>query len=211
MPATRSHTAYYVDTPQGIFTAAGTWFRTSEALLEAYAAPLLAHRPLTYWLEQADRWLQLPLLVFLWTLPPLLGNLKIPIALGMSLGLYVITGALLPLVILPKMAGLLHFLAKPWLVGLYYVASLSLLAWQGMTAAVWVGLAGFVLGRWQLLDRLLRPLWDRGLQGVYRLPLPDRVLRSVLVRAALSERVPLPELRAMERNILNHLHAQFRK
>lgn len=80
-----------------------------------------------------------------------------------------------------------------------------------MQEAVWTGLAGFVLGRWQLLERLLRPLWDRGLQALYRLPLPDRVLRAVLVRAALTERVPLPELQAMEREMLHHLRAQFRK
>lgn len=207
----RAPTAYYVDTPRGIFTAAGTWFRTTEALLEAYAAPLLARKPLVHWLEQADRWLQLPLLVFLWTLPVLVGYLGPLTALSISLGLYVLTGALLPLVILPQMASLLHLLAKPWLIGLYYVVILSLLAWQGMQEAVWTGLAGFVLGRWQLLERLLRPLWDRGLQALYRLPLPDRVLRAVLVRAALTERVPLPELQAMEREMLHHLRAQFRK
>lgn len=199
------HSEYYVDTPRGLFTAAGHWFRTTESLLRAYAGPLLAREPLDKLLRQADVWLHLPALLMLWTLLPLLWLWEPAVAVGLALGVYLVSSLLLPLLILRPLTPILKGLANPWLQGAAYVVGLTGLAWQGHLLAVGTGLAVFVLIRWGVLARLLRPLLDRLHAALYPLPLPDQVLRSLMLRAALTHRVPLPELQAMEQELLQHL------
>ncbi|BBM68760.1 hypothetical protein [Rhodothermus marinus] len=203
--AAGQRTEYYVDTPRGLFTAAGHWFRTTEALLQAYAGPLLEKEPLDRLLRQADAWLALPSLLMLWPLLPLLWGGGPAVAVGVALALYLLGHLLLPLLILRPLTPILTLLANPWLQGAAYVAGLTALAWSGRLPAVWMGLAGFVLVRWGLLDRLLRPLLDRLHAALYPLPLPDQVLRTLILRAALAHRVALPELQAMEQEVLRRL------
>ena len=202
---TGQRSEYYVDTPRGLFTAAGHWFRTTEALLRSYAGPLLEKEPLDRLLRQADVWLALPSLLMLWALLPLLWGQGPLVALGIALGLYLLGHLLLPLLILRPLTPILTLLANPWLQGVAYVVGLTALAWSGRQPAVWAGLAVFVLVRWGLLARLLRPLLNRLLAALYPLPLPDQVLRTLMLRAALAHHVPLPELQAMEQEVLRRL------
>ncbi len=197
--------AYYVDTPSGLFTAAGHWFRTTETLLRSYAGPLLEKEPLDRLLRQADTWLRFPAVLMLWTLLPLLWVWEPVRAVGTALGLYLLSNLLLPLLILRPLTPILTGLATPWLQGAAYVVGLTVLAWQENFSAVWMGLGAFVLVRWGVLDRLLRPLLDRAATMLYRLPLPDQVLRSLILRAALTHRIPLPELQVMEQEVLRRL------
>ncbi len=203
--AAGQRTDYYVDTPRGLFTAAGHWFRTTEALLQSYAGPLLEKEPLDRLLRQADVWLALPSLLMLWALLPLLWGGAPVVAAGVALVLYLLGNLLLPLLILRPLTPILTVLANPWLQGAAYVVGLTALAWSGRLPAVWMGLAGFVLVRWGLLDRLLRPVLDRLHAALYPLPLPDQVLRTLILRAALAHRVALPELQAMEQEVLRRL------
>ncbi len=203
--AAGQRTEYYVDTPRGLFTTAGHWFRTTEALLQSYAGPLLEKEPLDRLLRQADVWLALPSLLMLWALLPLLWGSAPVVAVGVALALYLLGHLLLPLLILRPLTPILSVLANPWLQGAAYVVGLTALAWSGRFPAVWMGLAGFVLVRWGLLDRLLRPVLDRLHAALYPLPLPDQVLRTLILRAALAHRVALPELQAMEQEVLRRL------
>jgi len=203
--AAGQRTEYYVDTPRGLFTAAGHWFCTTEALLQSYAGPLLEKEPLDRLLRQADVWLALPSLLMLWALLPLLWGSAPVVAVGVALVLYLLGHLLLPLLILRPLTPILTVLANPWLQGAAYVVGLTALAWSERLPAVWMGLAGFVLVRWGLLDRLLRPVLDRLRAALYPLPLPDQVLRTLILRAALAHRVALPELQAMEQELLRRL------
>ncbi len=203
--AAGQRTGYYVDTPRGLFTAAGHWFRTTEVLLQSYAGPLLEKEPLDRLLRQADVWLMLPSLLMLWALLPLLWASTPVVAVGIALGLYLLGHLLLPLLILRPLTPILAVLANPWLQGAAYVVGLTALAWSERLPAVWVGLAGFLGVRWGLLDRLLRPLRDRLHTALYPLPLPDQVLRTLILRAALAHRITLPELAAIEQEVLRRL------
>ena len=71
-PRLHSAETTFVDTPEGIFTASGVWFRTREASLHAYAGLVFDREPLTRLLTQAELWLRSPLTLTLWLLPLLL-------------------------------------------------------------------------------------------------------------------------------------------
>ena len=200
MPAFPDARPYYADTPAGLFTAAGTWYRTREESLRTFAAPTGAD--LTSLLRQSDLIVGAPRTLALWALPLLLLWLPWWMAAAAAAALFVGLVLTLPALATPGLARVLRLL-DPVIGQLFFnVFVLSLLAARGQYAAVWTGLAGFVALRWGLLTSALRPLADR----LYAPALADRVLRALIVRAALARGVALPEIEEMERSLLATLH-----
>lgn len=192
----------YVSTPQGIFTASGVWFSATEEMLRDYAGPLFEHVPLAALLRRAVRWIRSAQVLTLWILPLLLFFLP-PLAAALAaLTFYAGWRVLSPSFATRIGAAVIGFLDKVVLQGLYYVFMLSLLAGQGRLVAVFVGLAGFVLLRWGLVERLVHPLLRRLWRTLYELPVPDQVLRAFIIRAALRHGASLPDLERMKRRIL---------
>lgn len=193
----------FVDTPKGLFTAAGVWFLTREALLEDYAGPVLEREPLPRLLAQAEMWLRSAQTLALWALPLLLFAMPpMPAALA-ALVIYVAWRSLGPSFVARPLVSVFRVLDVVLLQALYYVFTLSVLAAQDQIAALGVGLAGFVLLRWGLVQWATQPLVRWIWRSLYRLPVPDQVLRSLIVRAALKHRLSLPELDRMEQAIVD--------
>lgn len=196
----------FVDTPEGIFTSSGVWFRTRVALLEDYAGAVFTHEPLPMVLTHAEVWLRSAQTLALWVLPAFL-FIASPVQAGLgTLVVYVAWRGLGPSFVNRPMMRLFGVMDLVLVQALYYVFVLSTLAAQAQYSAVWAGLAGFVLLRWGLIRwstaPLLRPIW----RSLYTLPVPDQVLRATLVRAAMKFGVSLPEIDRMERQILDNLH-----
>jgi len=78
-----------------------------------------------------------------------------------------------------------------------------MLASSGAHAETVVGLTGFVLLRYGLVDRavafLIRPLRS----AIYDLPPADQILRAFLIRIALNQRLPIPQLDDMASEMLD--------
>ncbi len=194
--------ATYVSTPQGIFTASGVWFQAREEELRAFAEPVLAHVSLETLVERAGQWLRAPQVVTLWALPLLLFAMP-PLWAGLgALLLFMAAEAFAPAAATRWGAALVGFLDRAVVQGLFYVFAVSVLAARGETTAAVVGLAGFVLLRWGVVERLARPLVRPVTRALYALPVPDQVLRAFIVRAALEHGVDLPVLRRMEQEII---------
>ncbi len=201
------HTAetQFVDTPKGIFTASGVWFRTTEALLRQYAGGVFAREPLGKLLTDAEVWLRSPQALTLWLLPMFLFLIPPLPAAAAALVVYVAWKSLGPSFVGRTLTRLFRLLDLVLLQALFYVFMLSALAAQQQYMAVWVGLGGFILLRWGLVRwatlPLVRLLWT----SLYRLPVPDQVLRALILRAAMKHGVALPELDRIERQILDTL------
>ena len=201
MARSSSDAPAYVDSPTGIVTVAGTRFRTTEKLLREFAEPVFDHEPLEVLILRAEVWVQSPVTMALWAMPVLLLLLPVWAASVAALALFAIWRLVSPAA--PIRAGIAVFdvLRKPVLQGIYYVVLLTLLGWAGQTPAVLVGLAGFIALRFGLIDVLLNPVLTRMLTRMYPIPVPDQVLRAVIVRAALRHNVPLPELSRLEESV----------
>lgn len=195
--------ASYVDTPYGIFTAEGIWFHIREDGLRRYAAALLDDIALEQLLQRAALWLRSPQIVTVWMLPVALWFLP-PVAAALLIpGLFMTWRVLSPSMVSEMAARVADWLDVPVVQGLYYVFVLSILAAQGRYTALTVGLVGFVLLRWGLIERAIKPLVQPLIGSMYTLPLPDQILRAFIVRMALNRRLSLPQLDAMQQDILD--------
>ena len=198
MPRPAPDAPTYVDSPAGIVTAAGTRYRTTEKLLREFAEPVFDREPLGGLIRQAEVWAQSPVTMALWALPALLLLVPVWAAAVATLTLFAVWRVVSPAA--PVRAGIavLSILQKPALQGIYYVVVLTLLGWAGQTPSVVAGLAGFIGLRFGLVEALLKPVLAPLLARMYPLPVPDQVLRAVIVRAALRHNIPLPELSRLE-------------
>lgn len=202
MRFTSEKAAYFADTPAGLFTAAGTWYRTREQDLVRFAAPALAEPDVTPLLKQADLLVGAPRTLVLWLVPVLLLVLPWMWAAVWAVALFALLALTLPALATPPLARLLRVLDPVVGQMLLYVFVLSLLAARGDFASLWTGLALFVALRWGVLTFALRPVADR----LYAPALADRVLRALIVRTALRRGVAMPEVAEMERSLLTTLN-----
>ena len=198
--------ASFVDTPQGIFTASGTWFRTTEALLEEFAGPVLEREGIDRLTSMADRWLRSPATITIWLLPVLLWQLGVLPSLAIALGLYFLLAIWGPLFIGYWVDPILRGLDYIALQALWYILALSFFALLDRFDLLAAGLTFFVMMRWGLVKKITDPLTLRVHQKLYSIPYPDQMLRSVVVRSAMKHGFTLPELEKMERSILERLH-----
>ena len=207
MKRPRFHSAEttFVDTPKGIFTASGVWFRTREASLHDYAGAVFDREPLARLLTQAEVWLRSAQTLVLWLLPLFLFMISPLQAVLAALVIYVGWESLGPSFVSRALLGVVRLLDRVLLQAVYYVLILSVLASQQQFAALWVGLGGFILLRWGLVRWVTRPVIRWIWSTLYRMPVPDHVLRALIVRAALKHRVSLPELDRIEQEILDNL------
>ncbi len=200
-----SDEGFYADTPRGIFTAAGTWYHTSEALLEEYAGSLLDEVSVTDLLKKAEEWLSTPITLGVLSLAVALLLVPWWLAVLTSVVVYVLWSVVGPSFVSLTLVPVMRVLNTPWFQGLLYVFVLSILAAQDAMVALGAGFIGFVFFRWRLVTRALAPVVEQLQQKMYPLPPPDQVLRSVVIRSAMKHNTGLPEIEAMERDILRRL------
>ncbi len=191
----------FLDTPGGLITASGIRFRTTRALLEDYAGPVLKAVPLATLVDRAELWLRSGQTVVLWTLALLLLVLP-PIGAALcTLTVYLGWETVGPSFVSRRLVGMFRVLEKPVVQAVLYVAVLSWLGAQGQIGAVGVGLAGFILVRWRVLPLVLRPLLKLLRRPLYTLPVADQVLRAFVLRAAIQHRIKLPQLERLKREL----------
>lgn len=192
----------FVDTPRGIFTAAGVWFRTTQDELERYAGGVLEHESIEQLIERTEVWLRSAQTLTVWLFPAFLLLIDpLPAALA-ALTIFIGWRSLGPSLVTRSLERVLRVLDFVWLQGAYYVGLLSYFAAVEHFAGVWAGLAGFILIRWGIVEKvtdlLVRLIWGT----LYRMPIADQILRAFIIRAALKYHVSLPQLDQLERRIV---------
>ncbi|MEP0546871.1 MAG: hypothetical protein ABJF88_08065 [Rhodothermales bacterium] len=191
----------FLDTPAGLITASGIHFHTTRALLEQYARPVLDVVPLDTLVARTEVWLRSGQALALWMLALLLLVLPPVGAALCTLTVYLGWETLGPTLVSQRLVAAFRVMEKVLVQGALYVAVLSTLGAQGQVVAVGVGLAGFVLVRWRLIPRLLRPALDVLRRPLYTLPVADQVLRGFVLRAALRHGIELPQLERLKREL----------
>lgn len=195
----------FVETPQGIFTADGVWFATTREAVERYAGEVLKHESLEKLIERAGVWLRSPETLAVWLLPVFMLAID-PLPAGLATATtYIAWKTLGPSAISRWLERTLKVLDLVWLQGAFYVGILSYYAALGQYAAVWTGLAGFIIIRWGLLSRITLPFVRPMQRSLYELPVPDQILRGFIIRTAMAHRLSLPQLDRMEKQIADTL------
>lgn len=153
-------------------------------------------------LSMASVWDRLPATKGLFVLIALLPYTAIWQAIAAAVLVWLFTAVVSPSTVFLAFIGPLKWMSHAVFQGLLYVLVLSILAAQGNLAAVGVGLAGFIVLRWQILDRLLGRVVTILRKPLSPLPPQDAILRNLIVRAALKHGYPVGGTDAMQRRIL---------
>ncbi len=192
----------YHNTPQGILTESGIWYKTTVDHLNEYAAELFEREPIEVQLALADTWLRSPHTLSLWILA--IGVVYFnPWQVAITVVIFfMIWQIIAPSLVSRNFSLILRIFDAVLLQALLYATTMSLLAMSGKYHAVSVGLIGFVLLRWGVLIYLIRPVVSRCWNAMYRLPVPDHILRSFIIRGALRQGIRLSGFRDIEQSIV---------
>jgi hypothetical protein len=201
----------FVELPTGIFSTDGLWFHTSLADLTEFAAPVLERVPLEKLLRDAAAWVRSPGTFALWAALIALFLRSVPVATLAGVVGFAGWTVLSPGLVFRPMVRLFALLQFPLLVGGAYIAVLSWMAPGAEYTAVAFGLLWFVLIRWGILEKLLDPVLRPVLERIYGLPVPDQVLRGLIIRHALAHRLSIGDLDDMERRMLEIGHRHRNK
>lgn len=198
----------YVDTPRGLFSESGIWFHVREESLRRYAGPVLDHESVSGLLDQAAVWLRSGQTIALWGLLGFLTLLSPLGAVGLTLLLYLFWETIGPSAANRILIPVFRVLERPFVQMAGYVPILSWLAQADEFWAVGTGLLGFILFRWNVVERAASPLIDRLRAPIYAMPVADHVLRLLIVRAAVRHDVPLPDVDAIREDVLRRLRQE---
>lgn len=188
----------FVDTPRGIFAANGLWFRTTLESLREFAGEVLEKEPVEMLIEKSAVIYRSARSVGLWALIVSLVAAPPWIAIIVSLLTYVSWSFVRKSVGGHGIFQVLKILEN---VGVQLVVFAAALIWLAMwpdIAKVVVGLLGFILYRWNIVDMLLKPLVERS----DKIPsVPDQILKAVIVQSAIKHRISLDYLKKMEESM----------
>jgi hypothetical protein len=181
----------FLETPRGLLTPEGTWFRTSVQQLTGSYPEVLARSNIDDLIHRSEVWLHshrsialLVVALLLFLLPP---------GWAVAIGCVVFLGWLL---IAPSLgnrvlANLFEWLGWAPVQVFIYVVILSVFGASDRYAELLFGVAWFVAIRWRLLDLISRPVANRLFARLYSLPVPDQMLRAVIFSEAIRLGIPL--------------------
>ena len=198
----RSGAPFWASSPSGILTLDGCHYHTTESDLADFAPEVLHHYGLESLLRMAGTWAQLPTAVALLSLLALLPAGAIWEAAVGALVIWLFLSVTAPSVVFVALMKPISWLSHPVVQGLLFVLVLSTLAASGQLGAVWMGLAGFVVFRWRLPDRLLGRIvtWLR--RPLSPLLPDDAILRNLMVRLALKHGYDVGGTDRMQQRVL---------
>lgn len=198
----RPQPPYWAETPAGIVTLDGGRFHTTEEDLRAFGPDVVDRYGMDALLKMASTWHQLPTTKGLLVLVALLPSVSLWQAIVAALAVWLFTSVVSPSTVFLSAINPLQWVSHPVVQGLLYVLVLSILAASGRLTAVAVGLIGFIVFRWQLLDRLGARLVAALRKPLSPLPAQDAILRNLIVRAALKHGYSVGGTDAMQRRVI---------
>lgn len=187
-----------VETPTGLFSASGFWFRTSFAAIDQLAPGLRAKIDLHQTVRDAEVWIRSFESVGLWTLLlslPFLGAYPSALlATVLSLIWYFWRSALVHPSATAFIKALTH--DAPVLVATLFV--ISYVGNTGRTLDAILGLAFFFVFRFGWLRMLL----DRWHDATRPLSMNDRILRMMLIREAMRHDIRVESVHTMQTELM---------
>jgi len=195
----------YIDTPNGIITEKGTWFRTTEDSLKEFAGELLDHESVQKLLSSADLWLSFPSNLSLWLIPMALWQLNPLIATGSIILLYMLLRISGPFYTSHSLSFISSVLNRLELQAILYFFFLTILLQSGVYSTAILGFILFVLFRWGVIKKMLDPVLSAINGKIYRVSYEDKVLRSVIVKKSMKYRTTLKEVNDIESSVMRKI------
>jgi len=204
MPGPKRTDPVFLETPRGLFTPTGTWFRTTVKQLKRSYPDVLAKTDLHELVYRSETWLQSHRSLALLAVPIFLLIMPVGWALGSGVVVFFAWMLLAPALGNHIMARVFEWLGWVPVQLIIYVVVLSVFGAGEEYDRLLAGLGWFVVLRWRLLDLLFRPLTVRLSARLYPLPVPDQMLRAVIFSEAIRKGISLDGFPSIARWLDSH-------
>lgn len=196
-PFEKKDVPVFLETPAGLFTPSGNWFRVDRKTLDKYAGELFGKVPLEQLVVKSESWIR--------------STDSIGIVLSMTVLLF---AGWLEALIFAVLAGLFWNRFRPSLAGVQstkiirifdqdiviLVFALVPLSWFGMEGhfdKLGTGFLLFFMFRFGFIRKMGDRFFPSG-----KIPVNDRILNMLIIKHSIAEGITLPNLERMERDLL---------
>lgn len=190
----------YVETPVGLFTAAGNWFHTTEKQLKSYAPDLFKKYSVDRLIEIAEIWIRssdnLTLVIFML----LLFLTNIWTALVLSLIFLPFWHLNKSAFVGPGVSRVLKLFDVEFVTFLIAVGVLSMKGIDGNYLELILGMVFFLVFKFGMYRRVINKLFVT--DDPKKVTLNDRLLRMIIVKFAMAEGVEIGEIQHMEKEAI---------
>ncbi len=187
-----------VETPNGLFTASGFWFRTTFAGIDDFAPGLRSRIDIHNVVRDTETWIRSFESIGLWSFMISILFLSVYpsalIALILSLGWYFLRSA----AIHPSVTPFIKPFTMDASVFLATVFVISYVGNSGRTLDAVIGLAFFLIFRFGWLRKIL----DKWHDSVRPISMNDRLLRMMLLRLAIRHDIPIASVQTMRNDLI---------
>lgn len=190
---------HYVETPSGLFTATGFWFRTSLSAIDAFAPGLREKEDLKRMILEAETWIKSFEAVGLWSFLISLVFLSVfpsaVIAFVLSVFWYFLRSAMVN----PALTPALKLITFDLPILLATLVVISYVGTVGRQADAMIGLGLFFVFRFGWLRMLL----DKWHDATKPIAMNDRILRMTLLRYAMRHDIPVKAVETMQADLID--------
>jgi hypothetical protein len=190
----------YVETPAGIFTRNGNWYFMNTGLINKLSPELLSHKHLDEIVHDSEIWVRSTDSVSVWTFIILIQFTPVPMAFLIAIGVLYLWQLGKSALINKPLTTIVKILSNESLVLIAAVASISYLGILELYSDLFMALLFFLVFRFGWLRKLFDNFYQNRSGSM---TLNDRVMKMVVIKAAISERLEVPGLRTMEQELID--------
>ena len=190
----------FVETPAGIFTRNGNWYFMTTELIKKLSPEVLSHKPLDEIVKDSEIWVRSSDSISVWTFILLIHLIPESLAFFTAIGVLYLWHLGKSALISRHLTVVVQFLSSETVILVVAVASISYLGVSELYSEMFLSLLFFLVLRFGWL----RMLFDRFYQQrTGSMTLNDRVMKMVIVKTAIANRLEVPGLSAMEQELID--------
>ncbi len=209
MSILQSTASDYVETPAGIFTKNGNWYFMTKELIQKLSPEVLSHKSLDEIVKDSETWVRSSDAIAVWIFILLIQIIPVSLALITSIVVLYLWHLGKSALISNPVTVILRFLSTDTAILIAAVASISYLGILQLYSDLFLSLLLFLVFRFGWLRKFFDRFYQ---QRSNSMTLNDRVMKMVVIRTALSNRLAVPGLRSMEQELIDAMTKnRFRK
>lgn len=190
----------FVETPAGIFTKNGNWYYMTSELIRKLSPEVLSNKSLDDIVKESETWVRSSDSVAVWVFILLMHLVPVSLAFFTAIGVLYLWHLGKSALVSKPLTLVVQFLSTESVVLIAAVASISFLGVSGLYADLFFSLLFFLVLRFGWLRKLFDTFYQRKSDSM---TLNDRVMKMVVVKTAISNRLEVPGLRAMEQELID--------
>ncbi len=190
----------YVETPAGIFTKNGNWYFMTTELIRKLSPEVLSHKSLDEIVKDSETWVRSTDSIAVWVFILLIHLAPVSLAFFTAIGVLYLWHLGKSALINKPLTIVVQFLSAESVILIAAVASISYLGISELYTDLILSLLFFLVLRFGWLRKLFDTFYQNRSGSM---TLNDRVMKMVVVKTAISNRLEVPGLKGMEQDLID--------